>query len=112
MTHHRQVDRQRVHRRGVVCSQNGYLSSRGGCQSRWHSLVNCDHSDSTGSRFDSPMSSARKEHVMIAVAASMSTRRWRLDCTPAEQHWKRAVPQRQIATEMAFCAAPTAKSII
>jgi hypothetical protein len=42
----------------------------------------------------------------------MSTRRWRLDCTPAEQHWKRAVPQRQIATEMAFCAAPTAKSII
>jgi|EP01047_Picozoa_sp_COSAG01_P059722 hypothetical protein len=25
-----------------VCSQNAYVSSRGGCQNRWHSLVNCD----------------------------------------------------------------------
>jgi hypothetical protein len=39
------------------CSQNGYLSSRGGCQNRWHSLVNCDHGDSTSSRFDSPAAS-------------------------------------------------------
>jgi hypothetical protein len=38
------------------CSQNGYLSSRGGCPSRWHSLVNGDHGDSTTSRFDSPAS--------------------------------------------------------
>jgi hypothetical protein len=30
----------------TVCSQHGYLSSRGGCQKRWHSLVNCDHGDS------------------------------------------------------------------
>eukprot|EP01047_Picozoa_sp_COSAG01_P017414 COSAG01_NODE_920_length_12728_cov_38.396864_14_plen_200_part_00 len=36
------------------CSQNGYLSSRGGCQNRWHSLVSCDHGDSTTGRFDSP----------------------------------------------------------
>jgi hypothetical protein len=37
-----------------TCSQNGFLSSRGGCQNRWHSLVNCDHGDSTTSRCDSP----------------------------------------------------------
>jgi hypothetical protein len=36
------------------CSQNGHSSSRGGCPNRWHSLVNCDHGDSTTSRFDSP----------------------------------------------------------
>jgi hypothetical protein len=36
------------------CSQNGYLSSRSGCPNRWHSLVGCDHGDSTTSRFDSP----------------------------------------------------------
>jgi hypothetical protein len=36
------------------CSQNGYLSSRGGYQNRWHSLVSCQHGDSTSSRFDSP----------------------------------------------------------
>jgi hypothetical protein len=35
-------------------SQNGYLSSRGGCPNRWHSLVSCDHGDPTASRFDSP----------------------------------------------------------
>jgi hypothetical protein len=39
---------------GVVCSQNGHLSNRGGGQNRWHSLVSCDHGDSTTSRFDSP----------------------------------------------------------
>jgi hypothetical protein len=39
-----------------TCHQNGYLSSRGGCQNCWHSLVNCDHGDSTASRFDSPAS--------------------------------------------------------
>jgi hypothetical protein len=38
----------------ATCSQNGYLSSRGGCQKRWHLLVNCDHGDSTTSLFDSP----------------------------------------------------------
>jgi hypothetical protein len=38
----------------VGCSPNGYLSSRGGCQNRRHSLVHCDHSGSTSSRFDSP----------------------------------------------------------
>jgi hypothetical protein len=37
-----------------ACSQKGYLSSRGGYQNRWHSLVSCDHGDSTTSRFDSP----------------------------------------------------------
>jgi hypothetical protein len=36
------------------CSQNGYLSSRGGCPNRWHSRVNCDHGDSTTSHFDAP----------------------------------------------------------
>jgi hypothetical protein len=36
------------------CSQNSYLWRRGGCQNRWHSLVHCDHDDSTTSRFDSP----------------------------------------------------------
>jgi hypothetical protein len=35
-------------------SQKGYLLRRGGCQNRWHSLVSCDHGDSTTSRFDSP----------------------------------------------------------
>jgi hypothetical protein len=40
--------------RAPPCSQNGYLSSRGGGQNRWHSLVSCDHGDSTTSRFDSP----------------------------------------------------------
>jgi hypothetical protein len=38
----------------VLRSHNGYLSSRGGRQHRWHSLVSCDHGDSTTSRFDSP----------------------------------------------------------
>eukprot|EP01047_Picozoa_sp_COSAG01_P084976 COSAG01_NODE_18475_length_1073_cov_1.410678_1_plen_87_part_10 len=38
----------------LSCSQKGYLSSRGGCQNRWHSLVNGDHGDSTTSRLDSP----------------------------------------------------------
>jgi hypothetical protein len=45
----------RCPRRRRACSQNGYLSSRGGYQNRWHSLVNCDHGDSTTSRFDSPV---------------------------------------------------------
>jgi hypothetical protein len=31
--------------------QNGYLLRRGGCQNRWHSLVNCNHDDSASSRF-------------------------------------------------------------
>eukprot|EP01047_Picozoa_sp_COSAG01_P076723 COSAG01_NODE_13572_length_1566_cov_1.222222_2_plen_125_part_00 len=39
---------------GASCSQNGYLLSRGGCQTRWHSLVNFDHGDSTTSHVDSP----------------------------------------------------------
>jgi hypothetical protein len=34
-----------------TCSQNDYLSSRGGGQNRWHLLVNCNHGDSTTSRF-------------------------------------------------------------
>jgi hypothetical protein len=42
------------------CSQNGYLSSRGGCQNRWHLLANCDHGDSTTSRFDSPAAVSRR----------------------------------------------------
>eukprot|EP01047_Picozoa_sp_COSAG01_P045978 COSAG01_NODE_4279_length_5181_cov_556.950433_1_plen_83_part_10 len=33
------------HRACVDCRQNGCLSSRGGCPSRWHSLVSCDHGD-------------------------------------------------------------------
>jgi hypothetical protein len=36
------------------CVQKGYSLSRGGCQNRRHSLVNCDHGDSMASRFDSP----------------------------------------------------------
>jgi hypothetical protein len=32
--------------RAALC-QNGYLSSRGGCQSRWYSRVSCGHGDST-----------------------------------------------------------------
>jgi hypothetical protein len=47
-------------RQGTSCSQNGYLSSRGGCQKRWHSLVNCDHGDSTTSRLDSPPRRTRR----------------------------------------------------
>eukprot|EP01049_Picozoa_sp_SAG25_P002945 SAG25_NODE_160_length_13390_cov_9.002708_13_plen_90_part_00 len=43
-----------AHRLGTACSQNGYLLSRGGCQYRWHSLVSCDHGNSTTGRFDSP----------------------------------------------------------
>jgi hypothetical protein len=31
--------------------QNGYLLRRGGGQNRWHSLVNCNHGDSSSSRF-------------------------------------------------------------
>eukprot|EP01047_Picozoa_sp_COSAG01_P043296 COSAG01_NODE_3835_length_5649_cov_36.487474_9_plen_173_part_00 len=38
-------------RRAAV--QNGGLSRRGGCPNRWHSLVKCDHGDSTAGRFDS-----------------------------------------------------------
>eukprot|EP01047_Picozoa_sp_COSAG01_P009465 COSAG01_NODE_389_length_17708_cov_111.404452_5_plen_209_part_00 len=42
-------------RRAARCVQNGYLLRRGGCQNRWHSLVNRDHGDSTTTgRFDSP----------------------------------------------------------
>jgi hypothetical protein len=48
------VLRQAVDEHILACSQNGYLLGRGGCQHRWHSLVNCDHGDSTSSRFDSP----------------------------------------------------------
>jgi hypothetical protein len=34
----------------ITCDhQNGCLSSRGGCPNRWHSLVSCDHGDSTAS---------------------------------------------------------------
>eukprot|EP01047_Picozoa_sp_COSAG01_P055516 COSAG01_NODE_6190_length_3803_cov_3.030238_4_plen_163_part_00 len=37
------------------CRHNGdFLSSRGGCQSRWHALVSCVHGDSTAGRLDSP----------------------------------------------------------
>jgi hypothetical protein len=42
----------------VHCSQNGYVSSRGGCQHRRHSLVNWDHGDLTTRRFDSPAGAA------------------------------------------------------
>jgi hypothetical protein len=42
-----------------AASQNGHLSSRGGCQDRWHSLVNCNHGDSTTSRCDSPGTNGR-----------------------------------------------------
>eukprot|EP01047_Picozoa_sp_COSAG01_P011224 COSAG01_NODE_491_length_16354_cov_26.550784_3_plen_191_part_00 len=36
----------------MLCgSPNGYLLSRGGCPNRWHSLVSCDHGDSTTGRF-------------------------------------------------------------
>jgi hypothetical protein len=31
--------------------QKGYLLRRGGGQNRWHSLVNCNHGDSSSSRF-------------------------------------------------------------
>eukprot|EP01047_Picozoa_sp_COSAG01_P082356 COSAG01_NODE_16781_length_1204_cov_12.532127_2_plen_185_part_00 len=41
------------------CSQNGSVLSRGGCPNRWHSLVNCDHGDSTSGRWDSPVESTR-----------------------------------------------------
>jgi hypothetical protein len=35
-------------------SSSQHLLSRGGCQNRRQSLVNCDHGDSTTSRFDAP----------------------------------------------------------
>jgi hypothetical protein len=43
-----------------LLQSNGYLSSRGGCQHRWHALVKCDHGDSTTSRFGrtAPLSAA------------------------------------------------------
>jgi hypothetical protein len=56
----------------VTCSQNGYLSRRGGCQNRWHSLVSCDQGDSTISRFDSPSPrwrpSSRRSSGRLCVA--------------------------------------------
>eukprot|EP01047_Picozoa_sp_COSAG01_P033667 COSAG01_NODE_2487_length_7592_cov_4.423328_2_plen_137_part_00 len=54
------------------CRQNGYLSSRGGCQNRWHSLVNCDHGDSTTSRFDSPDGSSTPPSAHAHAAAAQS----------------------------------------
>jgi hypothetical protein len=50
------------------CSPNGYLSSRGGCQNRWHSLLNCEHGDSTTSRFDPP------EHTSERALGSLRLR--------------------------------------
>jgi hypothetical protein len=41
------------------CSQNGYLSSRGGCQNRWHLLVNGKHGASIRWPFDSPVRPTR-----------------------------------------------------
>jgi hypothetical protein len=38
----------------------GYLLGRGGGQHRWHSLVRCDHGDSTTSRSDSPTGPCRR----------------------------------------------------
>jgi hypothetical protein len=50
------------------CSPNGYLSSRGGCQNRWHSRRNCEHGDSTTSRFDPP------EHTSERALGSLRLR--------------------------------------
>jgi hypothetical protein len=55
------------------CSQNGYLSSRSGCQHRWHSLVSCDHGDSKTSRFDSPVVPCRGEVSQPAAGAGPPT---------------------------------------
>jgi hypothetical protein len=52
----------------LACSQNGYLSSRGGCQNCWHSLVDCDHGDSTTSRFDSPLTTTAACCLSLAPA--------------------------------------------
>jgi hypothetical protein len=63
------------------CSQHGYLSSRSGCHNRWHSLMNCDHGDSTTSRFDSPnapssemtSSKAGSNHAIVHATSTIST---------------------------------------
>jgi hypothetical protein len=54
------------------CSQDGYLLRRGGCQNRWHSLLNCDHGDSTTSRFDSPRACAPAAAAVVALAAALA----------------------------------------
>jgi hypothetical protein len=58
----------------LLCSPNGYLSSRGRCQNRWHSLVNCDHGDSTTSRFDSPRARDISVPCVRCAAASDAAR--------------------------------------
>jgi hypothetical protein len=55
-----------------TCGQSGYLTSRGGWQNRWHSLVNCDHGHSTTSRFDSPARSRRHRLGGVRVAAALA----------------------------------------
>jgi hypothetical protein len=47
---------------------NGYLPSRSGCPNRWHSLVSCDHGDSTTSRFGSPADPAPSMAAAISTA--------------------------------------------
>jgi hypothetical protein len=59
-THRAQTSGGSRWRFSFTCSRNGYLSSRGGCPNRWHSLVSCDHGDSTTIRFDSPRASAAR----------------------------------------------------
>jgi hypothetical protein len=66
-----------------LLQSNGYLSSRGGCQHRWHALVKCDHGDSTTSRFDSPPRCPRRRppapapgRARCARSRSYSARRW------------------------------------
>jgi hypothetical protein len=42
------------------------LLSRGGCQKRWHSRVNCDHGDATPSRFASLWAAVLTEVYLCA----------------------------------------------
>jgi hypothetical protein len=72
-------------RRRRCCSQNGYLSSRGGCPNRWHSLVNCDHGDSTSSRFDSPERELREAGQPVLLGGQQ------LDARQAPQPAQRAL---------------------
>jgi hypothetical protein len=63
------------------CGQNGYLSSRGGCPNRWHSLLNCDHGDSTTSRFGLTV-----EHQLLAGAPQHALLQSRLRDQPEDLH--------------------------
>ena len=54
-------------------SQNGYLSSRSGCQYRWHVLMNCDHNQPFCLTFASAATTACVRACVRACVTVIST---------------------------------------